>query len=52
MQTGRVKIALVAVLVALVIVSVPGLRKRYFGRYAALVLAGVWVVGMAFVILK
>ncbi len=50
-QTGAVKVALVAVLIALVIVSVPSFRRRYLGKYAAFVLAGVWLFGMAFVIL-
>ena len=45
------KFVLVAILIALVIVSIPSLRKRYFGKYAAFVLTGVWLIGMAFVIL-
>jgi hypothetical protein len=50
-QTGPVKVVLVALLVALVIVSIPSFRRRYFGKYAAFVLTAVWLVGMAFVIL-
>jgi hypothetical protein len=45
-----VKVVLVALLVALVIVSIPSVRRRYFGKYAAFVLTAVWLVGMAFVI--
>ncbi len=45
------KFALIAILIALVIVSIPSLRKRYFGKYAAFVLTAVWLIGMAFVIL-
>jgi Ca2+/Na+ antiporter len=51
-ETAGVKFFVLALVVLAVIASVPSWRKRFLGKYAAISLAIVWLIGMALVVLR
>ncbi len=51
-QTDTVKFGIIALLVLVVIVSVPRWRNRFLGKYAAVSLAVGWLAAMAVIVLR
>jgi hypothetical protein len=47
-----VKFLVLALVVFIVIASVPSWRKRFLGKYAAVSLAVVWLIGMALIVIR
>jgi Ca2+/Na+ antiporter len=47
-----VKVGLLIAVIFTVLFSVPSLRRRFLGRWAAIVLAALWVVAVVAVLVK